>query len=157
MYVYPQCMFWWFKKQSMFNLNLNRNNYTLHVLQWPLPWHRLQGSRTVNLTEPGTLSSMYVLIAKSPLSAVVRVHVPYISRWHLWPWLVFSVRHSSDTAFLRILHVSSTKLFSELNWLILKLFRQPCRCSGMCLKCEASARVEFSCFIQHGVAWRWKG
>jgi len=106
-------------------------------------WHRLQGSRIVSLTVDGTLFSMYVLTAEIALGAstetsrAMGIHLVNLPWPHLGPWMVSNVRCSSDVAFSRIWHISSTKLIAELKPLIFTLFRKPWWCWGMCLSSES--------------------
>ena len=104
---------------------------------------------------------MYVLTAEIALGAstetsrAMGIHLVNLPWPHLGPWMVSNVRCSSDVAFSRIWHVSSTKLIAELKPLIFTLFRKPWWCWGMCLSSE-SVRIN-SWAIRTAITWRWKG
>jgi hypothetical protein len=101
------------------------------------------------------------LIATTVLEASLRTtllmgqHFLLFSLQHLaLPWRVSNKRNSSDTAFLTMQHVNSTKFFAELNPMISTGLTQTWRFSGSCLKCEGPSKTD-SRSIYSWDSWRW--
>lgn len=115
------------------------------------PCTRLQNNQ---LRCCATLCSIYILMATTALDASLSTslwmgqQVLLASPEHLQgSRRVSNVRHSSETAFLTMQHVNSTKLFAELNPMISTILRQLCCCSGSSPKCEEPPKNWFMLHI----------
>jgi len=104
---------------------------------------QLQGSKPCSFTVEGTLGSIYFLIAMTALWPSMRIskasgeHLPDLlpGSEHLTQlWGASNVKHSSEIILLRTWHVNSTKLFAELNPVILTLLSLWCCSSCICYK-----------------------
>ena len=126
-------------------------------------WHRLQGSRTFNLTLEGTLPSMYVLTAKIVLCACLIYSVStgghlrsiILPEHRLLTGVASNVRHLSDVAFSRIWHVSSIMLFCGQKPVIFTRLSLRWRCPGIRLRDDGSPSKES--YLNCLFTWRYQG